>query len=302
MKNNGLAGFARFFAWALALIAFSQSASAKSFFDVSVAPESPRRTAFRSNDGYRVVSVYRFTNTGDAVGEVNGIGIDHPGLAMVAVEVGDTSYSSEYDLRAPQAWISFGRDIPIGPGESLTVTMRGLFIPGAKEVSAAIHGFSGKVGDMKFSLPEPASHAIVEELQTEGIGNTSALTAVSPTQQAVIGFSVIGDKERGYPVLVRAIGPGLKKLGVVGTLSDPYVKVFDKDGIVQSENDDWDAGLSEAFSQVGAFPLEKGSLDAAFLVWLTPGSYTAQVKGFGTGAGQVLIEIYQLPLNGGAKG
>jgi hypothetical protein len=110
---------------------------------------------------------------------------------------------------------------------------------------------------------------------------------------------VKGDKNRGYPVLVRAVGPGLKKLGVANVLADPLLKVYDSNGQVYNENDDWDSGLSEVFAQVGAFGLDKGSFDSAFITYLVPGTYTAQVKGFGTGTGQVLIEVYQLPITNG---
>ena len=48
--------------------------------------------------------------------------------------------------------------------------------------------------------------------------------------------------------------------------------------------------------QVGAFALTAGSRDAALLVTLKPGSYTAQVKAAQvTSSGVALIEIYEVP-------
>ena len=59
-------------------------------------------------------------------------------------------------------------------------------------------------------------------------------------------------------------------------------------------NDDWNASIAPAFSQAGAFPLQAGSLDAAIIVSLAPGSYTVQVRGADGGTGEALIEVYDL--------
>jgi hypothetical protein len=54
--------------------------------------------------------------------------------------------------------------------------------------------------------------------------------------------------------------------------------------------------MTGAFAQVGAFALGGGSSrDAALLVTLPPGSYTAQVSGVGNTTGVALIEVYELP-------
>jgi hypothetical protein len=62
-------------------------------------------------------------------------------------------------------------------------------------------------------------------------------------------------------------------------------------------NDDWGGTteLSAAFGAVGAFALPTGSRDAALLVTLPPGSYTAQVSGVTNTTGVALVEIYELP-------
>ena len=52
--------------------------------------------------------------------------------------------------------------------------------------------------------------------------------------------------------------------------------------------------LEEASAQVGAFSLPANSKDAAILVTLEPGAYTAQVSGVGSTTGTALIEIYEV--------
>jgi len=49
-----------------------------------------------------------------------------------------------------------------------------------------------------------------------------------------------------------------------------------------------------AAQAVGAFPLPSGSKDAALLLDLPPGAYTAQMEGVGGATGIGLIEIYEV--------
>src|SRR5262249_44299026 len=60
--------------------------------------------------------------------------------------------------------------------------------------------------------------------------------------------------------------------------------------------DNWDstggAQLSSTFSRVGAFQFKAGSRDAALLVTLPPGNYTAHVSGVGGTTGVALVEAY----------
>jgi len=62
-------------------------------------------------------------------------------------------------------------------------------------------------------------------------------------------------------------------------------------------NDNWGgtAALQAAFNAVSAFPLSTTSKDAAVLLTLAPGSYTAQVNGAGGTTGIAILEMYQMP-------
>jgi hypothetical protein len=100
-------------------------------------------------------------------------------------------------------------------------------------------------------------------------------------------------------VLVRGVGPALTAFGVTGALGDPRLEVF-RDGNVLGRNDDWESGgagpaVKTASSAVGAFPLAAGSRDAALVLNLFPGAYTAQVSGAGDLAGTALVEVYEVP-------
>ena len=49
------------------------------------------------------------------------------------------------------------------------------------------------------------------------------------------------------------------------------------------------------FTQTGAFGLPAASKDAALLVTLQPGAYTAQVSGAAGTTGVALVEVYEVP-------
>ncbi len=124
--------------------------------------------------------------------------------------------------------------------------------------------------------------------------NLSARTQVGTDASILIaGFTLGGTTSK--TVLIRAIGPGLTPFGVGGLLLDPRLELFSGPTLIAA-NDDWAAApwLHAAFSQAGAFSLDAASRDAALLVTLAPGSYTAQVSGPGNTTGVALVEVYAL--------
>ena len=125
--------------------------------------------------------------------------------------------------------------------------------------------------------------------------NVSARNRVGTGDDILIaGFNISG-AGGPKPLLIRAVGPGLAALGVPGTLADPKLEIFDGNGAKVVENDSWNASLAAVFSSVGAFALPAGSRDAALVVSLAPGSYTAQLSGVGGLTGDAIIEVYELP-------
>ena len=97
-------------------------------------------------------------------------------------------------------------------------------------------------------------------------------------------------------VLLRAVGPGLTGFGVNGVLADPTVTLY-RGTTALATNDNWSTGnnaaeISSAAAGFGAFALAAGSRDAALLVSLPAGSYSAVVSGVGGGTGTALVEVY----------
>jgi len=128
---------------------------------------------------------------------------------------------------------------------------------------------------------------------TSRLINLSARNQVGTGENVLIaGLNTVGTGTK--QVLIRAVRPGLAAFGVGGTLVDPKVQVYNGTTLVAT-NDNWDAALTSAFQQVGAFGLQPNSRDAALLVTLNANtSYTVQVSGTDSGTGEALIEVYEV--------
>jgi hypothetical protein len=109
------------------------------------------------------------------------------------------------------------------------------------------------------------------------------------------GFTIQGGAN--VTILLRGVGPALERLGVTGVVADPALALFRGPTLVSS-NQNWHdvapVAIEGARAAVGAFALEANSLDAALLIQLGPGSYTAQVSN-PSGTGIALIEVYEVP-------
>jgi hypothetical protein len=97
-------------------------------------------------------------------------------------------------------------------------------------------------------------------------------------------------------VLIRAVGPTLGTFGVPGVLADPQLAVFQGTTVI-GVNNDWQAApnapqVAAAAATAGAFPLISNSADAALLIDLPAGAYTAKVSGVSDTTGTALVEIY----------
>jgi hypothetical protein len=175
------------------------------------------------------------------------------------------------------------------PAGSRDAAVRLSLDPG--DYTAVISGAGGTTGT---ALAE-----VYEETSTGGSRATNissrALVRVG-AEVMIAGFVIKGD--RSARVLIRAAGPGLAAFGVPGTLADPQLLIHAGAAEV-AINDNWSAGadaaaIRAAASAIGAFAFADGSQDAALLLTLAPGNYSATVSGVSGAIGVALIEVYQL--------
>lgn len=133
------------------------------------------------------------------------------------------------------------------------------------------------------ATPRPAdTHSGLVNLSTRGVVRTGA-------EVMIAGFIVQGGALR---VAVRAIGPDLGRRGVPGALRDPVVTLF-RDGVEISRNDDWRAAPNAGEMQaMGLAPID--DREAAMLVSLEPGAYTAIMTGKSGATGIGLVEVLKV--------
>jgi cyclophilin family peptidyl-prolyl cis-trans isomerase len=130
--------------------------------------------------------------------------------------------------------------------------------------------------------------------------NLSILTPLAAGDTMTMGTVLGGSSTSGAkPLLARAAGPSLARLGVNGFLPDPTMTLVNTGTAPNTTvaiNNDWSgaAELSAAFNRTGAFTYtDAASKDAAiFQPGLAPGNYTVQVKDTGAGTGMVIAELY----------
>lgn len=126
------------------------------------------------------------------------------------------------------------------------------------------------------------------------LGNLSSRAEARADADAVIAGVALSGAGR-KPILFRGVGPALSAFGVTGVLRDPQLVVFSGNAEI-ARNNDWSAapnaaGAVDAAVRAGAFSLVPDSRDAALLLELGPGTYTAQLTGVdGNGVG--LVEVY----------
>ena len=95
-------------------------------------------------------------------------------------------------------------------------------------------------------------------------------------------------------VIIRAIGPSLTKFGFPASelLADPTLELHGSGTFVTVTNNNWKDTQQTEIEASGLAPTN--DLESAIILTLAPGSYTAIVRGNGTGVGIGLVEVYDL--------
>jgi len=153
-------------------------------------------------------------------------------------------------------------------------------------------------------LPETLVALEPPEL-AEGAADAGCLSNLSMRAQLAAGsgsmtagFVISGTAPK--TVLVRAGGPSLSRFGITQPVEDPVLELHQGPTVTLASNDDWAAGLdsgaalSKAFAAVGAYDWAPGSKDAALLVTLAPGAYTAVFTDASRKGGAGIIEVYDM--------
>jgi hypothetical protein len=124
------------------------------------------------------------------------------------------------------------------------------------------------------------------------LANISTRGFVDTGDNVMIGGTIVTGTS-STNVLIRAIGPSLTNFGVPNALQDPTLELHNTQGNIIASNDNWmDSPDAAAISATTLQPTD--NRESAILKTLSPGAYTAVVRGTGNSTGVALVEAYQL--------
>jgi hypothetical protein len=147
-------------------------------------------------------------------------------------------------------------------------------------------GFTGTVNYANGGITVTVSSVTGAPAQLLNI-STRMQVGTDPNQ-LIGGFIITGSESK--KVIVLATGPSLAAFGLSGVLADPILELYQGNTLVAT-NDNWKIPAQTEIEATGIQPSH--DLESALVRTLTPGAYTAVVRGTnGTGIGTV--QVYDL--------
>jgi hypothetical protein len=144
--------------------------------------------------------------------------------------------------------------------------------------STLLKRLQAAAGDLDPSFGSPTPSDLFGRLSARAFVGTGNDVLIS-------GFTVTGTGTK--KVLVRALGPSL--ICVPGLLGDPTLELHDDNGSLIASNDNWRDPREAEIIATGQAP--SNDLESAILVTISPGNYTAIVKGKNNTTGVGMAEI-----------
>jgi CSLREA domain-containing protein len=142
------------------------------------------------------------------------------------------------------------------------------------------------VGLVEVYDTDPPSNVQMANISTRGFVRTDT--------KVMIGGFTLGGNSNSPRIVVRGLGPSLKKFFLTDLLADPTLELHNANGTPTIVNDNWqDDPVSAAQLITNNFAPEDPN-EAAIFISLAPGPYTAILAGKGGSIGLGLVEIYNL--------
>ncbi|MEY2518877.1 MAG: outer rane lipase/esterase [Verrucomicrobiota bacterium] len=154
--------------------------------------------------------------------------------------------------------------------------------------TAVLAGNNGGTGNgivEAYDLDTGATNSTFANLSTRGY--------VGGGDNVMIAGLIMGNGDSPIIVL-RAIGPTLTSAGIVNPLLNPTIELFDGNGVSIGFNDDWKIPQLQAVRATKLDPTDDRE-SAIVNLFLTPGNYTAIVRGKNDSTGVALVEAYRIP-------
>ena len=148
--------------------------------------------------------------------------------------------------------------------------------------------------------PTPTATATPTATPAGLVANVSTRLPVGTDDNVLIeGFTVQGPGGSAKKIIVRAIGPSLIPFGVTDAVANPTLEIHDSNNATIATNNDWRVtkvgGIitADQSGEIAGSGLAPGNdLESAIIANLSPGSYTAIVRGFGNTTGTGVVDAY----------
>jgi phospholipase/lecithinase/hemolysin len=173
----------------------------------------------------------------------------------------------------------------LAPSNDLESALIANLAPG--QYTAQLTGNSNGTGNGVVEVYDLASSSssVLANLSTRGFVDTG--------DNVMIAGVIIGQGDS--PIMVfRALGPTLASFGIANPLADPTLELYDVNGSQVGVNDDWANPQVQAVRATNLAP--SNTKEAAIVsAFLSPGNYTAVVRGKNNTTGVALVEAYRIP-------
>jgi hypothetical protein len=210
------------------------------------------------------------------------------------------------DARAANAVAGDHLQVSINGGLVLELPLSNIAGPEFRRLSVPIDGFQGTAITVDIRMASSPTGAAELEVANVGfltpedapanaprLGNISTRGRVLTGNDVMIGGFVIGGSA-AKTVAIVATGPSLAPYGITNPLANPTLTlVRSSDQAIVSSNDDWQSHANASLLSGAGFA-PSNPLEAAMLVDLPPGAYTAIVQGAGGGTGVSVIGVYEV--------
>ena len=130
---------------------------------------------------------------------------------------------------------------------------------------------------------DQAADSILANISTRGFVETG--------DHVLIGGFIAGNHSANTKILVRAIGPSLKNT-LPNALDDTFLELYDRNGALVANNDNWKDNQRAAIEATGIPPSH--DLESAMVRTVIPDAYTVIVRGKNNAVGVGLVEVYNI--------
>jgi hypothetical protein len=192
-----------------------------------------------------------------------------------------TLYNFRFDSNRPP----HATTATIGFFKTGTAVMAAIQGPDPSNATPAPTATPSATGTPATPTPVPTATPVPNGFSVRALNLSTRMRVGTGDSAAIAGFIINGETR----IVLRGLGPSLAINGLPNVLADPVLEFYGPAGVLT--NDNW-RDAPEAFSIQSSGLAPSYEQEAAVLVQLEAGSYTAILRGKNNTSGAGLVEIY----------